>query len=106
MTVRVSSVPSALSYTQVDLRLGGERFLDLSDANLGTLGIPVAGLVGGLVMAWFTSKPAIVEEIERRARARGNFGGLPDPLRGPRGNAANPDRHGYRPVVQLVPCQC
>ncbi|MFQ6026926.1 MAG: sodium-dependent transporter [Dehalococcoidia bacterium] len=70
VVVLVVGIPSALSYTQVDLRLNGERFLDLMDENLGTLGIPVAGLVGGLVMAWATSKLTVIQEIDQVARWR------------------------------------
>jgi NSS family neurotransmitter:Na+ symporter len=66
--VLLVGIPSALSYTQVDLRLAGEPFLDRLDQNLGTLGIPVAGLLGGLTIAWAMDRLTLSQEINLASR--------------------------------------
>jgi NSS family neurotransmitter:Na+ symporter len=66
--VLLVGIPSALSYTQMDLRLAGEPFLDRLDQNLGTLGIPVAGLLGGLTIAWAMDRLTLSQEINLASR--------------------------------------
>jgi NSS family neurotransmitter:Na+ symporter len=49
--VLLAGLPSALSYSGVDLQVAGWRILDLLDETVGTVGLPLAGLVIVLVFA-------------------------------------------------------
>lgn len=70
VVVFVVGLPSALSYSPLDLRLGGDRLLDVMDDVLGNLGITVSALVGVLIMAWAASRRETVQEIDTAARWR------------------------------------
>lgn len=45
-------LPSALSYSSVNLYLIGLRFLDLMDETVGTLGLPVTALIISIAFTW------------------------------------------------------
>ncbi len=60
-------LPSALSYSAVDLRLGGLRVLDLMDETIGTLGLPVTALLLAVTFTWFLPREILVREIGARA---------------------------------------
>jgi len=47
--VLILGLPSTLSYSPIELRLFGTRFLDLLDESVGTLGLPVTALLVSLV---------------------------------------------------------
>jgi len=68
MLVLLAGLPSALSYTQVDLRLGAGKFLDVIDDNLGTLGVPIGALVTSLVMSWAIDRSGLIAEINQSSR--------------------------------------
>jgi NSS family neurotransmitter:Na+ symporter len=44
--------PSALSYSSQDLRFFGSRILDLLDATVGTIGLPIAALLVAITFRW------------------------------------------------------
>ncbi len=52
LTVLVFGIPSALSYSGVDFRIAGERFLDVMDTAVGTVTLPVAVLLTVLIVGW------------------------------------------------------
>ncbi|QLG28771.1 sodium-dependent transporter [Halorarum halophilum] len=57
----VLGLPSALSYSAVDLRLGGVPVLDALDGSVGTFALPFTALLTVLAFVWLT-EPAIVRE--------------------------------------------
>ncbi len=56
-------LPSALSYTALELDLFGVPFLDLSDYLFGTLGLIIAGLIISVVGGWYMDRTRICDEI-------------------------------------------
>ncbi|HDS64068.1 MAG TPA: sodium-dependent transporter [Methanofollis liminatans] len=56
-------LPSALSYSAVDLRIGGIRVLDFMDETVGALGLPVAAILIAVVFTWFMPPRMLTEEI-------------------------------------------
>lgn len=61
--VIIIGLPSALSYSAVDLRIGGIRVLDFMDETVGTLGLPIAALLLAVVFTWFLPRTILAEEI-------------------------------------------
>lgn len=61
--IMLLGLPSALSYTALNLEAFGMPFLDLADYAFGTLGLIVAGLIVSVVGGWFMSRTRIYEEI-------------------------------------------
>jgi NSS family neurotransmitter:Na+ symporter len=49
----VLGTPATLSYSPVGLTVAGERVLDALDETVGTLGLPLTGLVIALVFGWW-----------------------------------------------------
>lgn len=60
-------LPSALSYSAADLSLDGIRILDLMDETVGTLGLPLAGVVMAVAFTWFLPREILEEQAGRRA---------------------------------------
>ncbi|NLM29835.1 MAG: sodium-dependent transporter [Methanomicrobiales archaeon] len=61
--IMLIGLPSALSYTALDLRLSGIRFLDLGDYLFGTIGLIVAGLIICIVGGWYMDRDRICDEV-------------------------------------------
>jgi NSS family neurotransmitter:Na+ symporter len=61
--IMLFGLPSALSYTALNLEVFGMPFLDLADYAFGTIGLIVAGLIVSVVGGWFMSRTRIYEEI-------------------------------------------
>src|SRR4030042_3903044 len=57
-------LPSALSYTSLQLELFGKPLLDLKDFAFGTVGIIVSGLVLSIIAGWFLDPGIIFKEIK------------------------------------------
>lgn len=55
-------LPSALSYSAVDLRVLGWRVLDLLDETVGTMALPVTALLIAFVFTWFLPAADLNEE--------------------------------------------
>lgn len=56
-------LPSALSYTTVDLTLGGVPVLDLMDETVGSLGLPVTAVVIAVVFGWYQDRETLVSQL-------------------------------------------
>lgn len=56
-------LPSALSYSAVDLQVLGEPFLDLLDNSVGTLGLPVTAFVIAIVFTWIQDREAVRNQL-------------------------------------------
>lgn len=63
LIVLALGLPSALSYSAVDLRLFDWRIQDLLDDTVGTLGLPVAALLIAVIFTRRLARAAIEEEI-------------------------------------------
>ena len=61
--IMLFGLPSALSYTALNLEVFGMPFLDLADYAFGTIGLIVAGLIVSVVGGWFMNRTRIYEEI-------------------------------------------
>jgi NSS family neurotransmitter:Na+ symporter len=59
-------IPSALSFTSVDLQLAGMPFLDLMDQITGSGVVLVAGILGAAFIAWGMERPALVWAMSER----------------------------------------
>lgn len=62
-TMVAAGLPSALSYSSVNLTLGGIRVLDFMDETVGTLGLPVAGILLAVAFTWFVPRDVLSHEI-------------------------------------------
>ena len=56
-------LPSALSYSAVDLTLLGAPVLDLIDESVGTLALPVTAVVIAIVFTWFQDEATIETQL-------------------------------------------
>ncbi len=61
--VIIIGLPSALSYSAMDLRIGGIRVLDFMDETIGTLGLPITALLLAVTFTWFVPKEVLAGEI-------------------------------------------
>ena len=61
--IMLIGLPSALSYTALNLEVLGTPFLDLADYAFGTIGLIVAGLIVSVVGGWFMNRTRICAEI-------------------------------------------
>ncbi len=61
--VIIAGLPAALSYSAVDLRIGGIRVLDFMDETVGTLGLPIAAILLAVAFAWFLPRKVLDNEI-------------------------------------------
>ncbi|MDI6720089.1 MAG: sodium-dependent transporter [Methanomicrobiales archaeon] len=62
-------LPSALSYTPLQLTLFGARILDIMDETVGTLGLPVTAVLTAVVFTWFLGR----EVLEVQLAGSGNL---------------------------------
>ena len=56
-------LPSALSYSAVDLRLFGAPVLDVLDESVGTLALPVTATLIAVVFTWFDPRTRLQESV-------------------------------------------
>ncbi|RDJ32418.1 MAG: sodium-dependent transporter [Crenarchaeota archaeon] len=61
-------IPSALSYSPIELGLSGVLFLDGMDYVFGTYGITISELIFVVVVTWFVDKKKILENINATSR--------------------------------------
>jgi len=64
LIVILIGLPSALSYTTLQLELFGKPLLDLKDFAFGTVGIIASGLVLSIIAGWFLDPGIIFKEIK------------------------------------------
>lgn len=70
LIVAVIGLPSALSYTTLQLELFGKPLLDLKDFAFGTVGIIVSGLVLSVIAGWFLDQGIIIKAVGGNKRAQ------------------------------------
>ena len=56
-------LPSALSYSAVDLSVGGVRFLDLMDESVGAYALPITATIIAVVFAWYQDADVLGDQI-------------------------------------------
>ena len=61
--IMLLGLPSALSYTALELELLGTPLLDLNDYLFGTIGLIVAGLIISIVGGWYMDRARVCTEI-------------------------------------------
>ncbi|MEM0492487.1 MAG: sodium-dependent transporter [Candidatus Thermoplasmatota archaeon] len=57
-------LPSALSYTSMNLSIGGVKILDLMDETLGTYGLLFTAFFTSVVFTWFLDKEFMYDELK------------------------------------------
>ena len=60
--------PSALSYSSQDLRFFGSRILDLLDATVGTIGLPIAALLVAITFRWLIDDDILAGQVHLSER--------------------------------------
>lgn len=73
MIIILIGLPSALSYTALELELFGTPLLDIKDYAFGTIGLIIAGLVLSITAGWFLDKNIIFREIGGSRKMQGLF---------------------------------
>jgi len=66
----VAGLPSALSYSTVDLRVNGAAVLDVVNDALGDYGLPIVGAVFAIVATWFLDKKILTEQVNLYSRVK------------------------------------
>ena len=66
----VAGLPSALSYSALDLRVNGAAVLDIVNDALGDYGLPIVGAVFAIVGTWFLDKKILTEQVNLYSRIR------------------------------------
>jgi NSS family neurotransmitter:Na+ symporter len=61
--VFVAGIPSALSYSPINLAVAGRPVLDLVDESVGTFALPISALLIVFVFVWTTDIDAVHEEL-------------------------------------------
>ncbi|HII76852.1 MAG TPA: sodium-dependent transporter [Methanolinea sp.] len=56
-------LPSALSYSSFHLTFNGIKVLDFMDETVGTLGLPIAGILLAVAFTWFVPRDVLSREI-------------------------------------------
>lgn len=59
-------LPSALSYSSVDLQLGGRPVLDVVDGTVGTFALPVGAVLLVIVFAWIQDRASFHQQLPDR----------------------------------------
>ena len=66
-------IPSALSFTQVGLEVGGVPFLDRMDQVTGAGILVILGLVGALILAWRLPRRRLIASLNTGRPRRGRL---------------------------------
>ena len=61
--IALAGLPSALSYSAVELSVFGRPFLDVLDSTVGTLGLPLGAIALVVVFAWMQEEATLREQI-------------------------------------------
>lgn len=64
ITIIAIGLPSALSYSSIDLSFFGSRILDLLDETVGTFGLPTAAFLVALVFRWFMDDHLLLSQVD------------------------------------------
>jgi NSS family neurotransmitter:Na+ symporter len=62
--ILIVGMPSALSYSAVNLTVTGVRVLDYLDETVGTLGLPIAALLTAVTFTWFLHRSVLESQID------------------------------------------
>lgn len=61
--ILLAGLPSALSYSAVELSIFGEPFLDVLDSTVGTLALPIGAVAIVAVFAWYQDESTLREQL-------------------------------------------
>lgn len=65
-----AGLPSALSYSALDLQIAGAAVLDVVNDAAGNYGLPIAGAAFAIVATWFLDKKILAEQVNLYSRVR------------------------------------
>jgi NSS family neurotransmitter:Na+ symporter len=60
--VLIAGLPSALSYSQINLSLNNIPILDIVDSAFGTYGIAISAAIFSVIVTWFIDKKKLIEQ--------------------------------------------
>ena len=60
--VLIAGLPSALSYSQINLSLNNIPILDIVDSAFGTYGISISAAIFSVIVTWFVDKKKLIEQ--------------------------------------------
>jgi len=63
-------IPSALSYSSVDLALFGQPFFDLMDSNFGIYGISISAAIFVVMVTWFMKKEELLDQVNAYTKVK------------------------------------
>jgi NSS family neurotransmitter:Na+ symporter len=63
-----AGMPSALSYSSLDLSLYGSRILNLMDVTVGTIGLPIAALLVAITFRWLIDDDVLAGQVHLSER--------------------------------------
>jgi NSS family neurotransmitter:Na+ symporter len=69
--VTILGIPSALSFTSMNLAIGGKPFLDIIDQVAGSGIVLVAGILGATLIAWMIPRDSLIHSINAQSRRLG-----------------------------------
>lgn len=58
----IAGLPSALSYSQINLSLNNILILDIVDSIFGTYGIAISAAIFSVIVTWFIDKKKLIEQ--------------------------------------------
>jgi NSS family neurotransmitter:Na+ symporter len=65
-----AGLPSALSYSALDLQIAGTAVLDVVNDAAGDYGLPIAGVAFAIVGTWFLDKKILAEQVNLYSKIR------------------------------------
>jgi NSS family neurotransmitter:Na+ symporter len=65
-----AGLPSALSYSALDLQVAGMAVLDVVNDAVGNYGLPIAGAAFAIVASWFLDRKLLAEQVNLYSRVR------------------------------------
>jgi neurotransmitter:Na+ symporter, NSS family len=60
--VIIAGLPSALSYSQINLSLNNIPILDIVDSAFGTYGISISAAIFSVIVTWYIDKKKLIEQ--------------------------------------------
>jgi SNF family Na+-dependent transporter len=60
--VLIAGLPSALSYSQINLSINNIPILDIVDSAFGTYGIAISAAIFSVIVTWFIDKEKLIDQ--------------------------------------------
>lgn len=74
----IAGLPSALSYSQINLSLNNILILDIVDSIFGTYGIAISAAIFSVIVTWFIDKKKLIEQANLYSSSSSNKIKIPE----------------------------